>query len=383
MQTEMAEKILTKEFALIFFAQAAFLSVLQLLIPTLPIYLSRLGSTEVEIGFFVGVFGVTAVVLRPFVGRALVTIPEKKFMLAAALLSTFTSIAYLLSSSYWPLLIARVFQGMAFALFHTAALTLIANISSSGNRAQRISYFTLAMSVSAALAPPLGMFLINQFSFTHLFSVCAGLSLFAFLLGQRLPRKQSTPRRDASGERASFVSWKAVPSSVVSCFSFFIWGAITAFFPLYALQHGVANPGLFFATVAVMVILGRSLGVRLLAVCSRASIILISLTAQIAAMVILAFSQTLPLFLAAAAFWGAGHAFLVPSLMDYALERSGSASGPAMGTFTAVSDLGQFLGPFTMGIVLHYTTYPSMFFCLVLIGLVNINYFYFLVREKR
>jgi predicted MFS family arabinose efflux permease len=383
MQTEMAEKILTKDFVLIFFAQAAFLSVVQLLVPTLPIYLSRLGYTEVEIGFFVGVFGVTSVVLRPFVGRALVTIPEKKFMMAAALISAFTSIAYLFVFSFWPLLIARVFQGIAFAVFHTAALTLIANISSGGNRAQRISYFALAMNVSATLAPPLGMFLINRFSFTHLFSVCAGLSLCSFLLGHRLPRKHSAPLRDFSSEKGFFVSRKAIPPSVVMSFSFFIWGAITAFFPLYAIHHGVTNPGLFFATVAFMVVLGRSLGVRQLAGRNRAIIILTCLSAHITSMVILTFSQTLPLFLLAAVFWGSGHAFIMPFLMDDALDRSGSAAGPAMGTFTAVADLGLFLGPFTMGVVLHYTTYPIMFFCLALVGFVNFNYFYFLVRRKK
>jgi hypothetical protein len=89
MRTEITEKILTEEFVLTFFAQVAFISVLQLLIPTLPIYLSRLGSTEVEIGVFVGVFGVASVALRPFVGRALVSISEEKFMMVAALLSAF------------------------------------------------------------------------------------------------------------------------------------------------------------------------------------------------------------------------------------------------------------------------------------------------------
>jgi predicted MFS family arabinose efflux permease len=238
------------------------------------------------------------------------------------------------------------------------------------------------MSVSAALGPPLGMFLINRFSFTHLFSVCAFLSLCSFSLGLILPRKQGAPLRESSNERGFLVSRKSLPPAVISCFAFFIWGAITAFFPLYAIQHGVSNPGLFFATVAIMVILGRSLGTRLLAVWSRGGIILTCLAAQITSMVILTFSQTLLLFLAAAAFWGAGHAFLMPSLMDYALDRSGSASGLVMGTFTAVTDIGQFLGPLTMGAVLHYTTYPIMFFCLSLIGLINLNYFYFLVREK-
>jgi len=41
-----------------------------------------------------------------------------------------------------------------------------------------------------------------------------------------------------------------------------IWGALTAFFPLYAIQNGVANPGFFFAAYAFVLILGRALGAR-------------------------------------------------------------------------------------------------------------------------
>jgi len=53
-----------------------------------------------------------------------------------------------------------------------------------------------------------------------------------------------------------------------------------------------------------------------------------------------------------------------------------------MGTFTAVADLGIFLGPLTMGIVIHFTSYPTMFLCLALIGVVNLGYFHFFVCTK-
>jgi len=35
-----------------------------------------------------------------------------------------------------------------------------------------------------------------------------------------------------------------------------------------------------------------------------------------------------------------------------------------------------------MGIILHSTSYPTMFLCLALIGFVNLNYFYFFARRK-
>jgi MFS family permease len=97
---------------------------------------------------------------------------------------------------------------------------------------------------------------------------------------------------------------------------------------------------------------------------------------------ILAFSNTLPLFLLTAVILGIGHAFLIPILMMYALERGGSSPGPVMGTFHGLLDLGQGLGPIMMGMILHATSYRVMFLSLMLIGLMNLGYFYCFVRKR-
>jgi MFS family permease len=378
----MTQKILTLDFVLCFSAQVTFVSVFHILIPTFPIYLLRSGSKETEIGVLIGVFFISSLVLRPFVGKALLKIPEKNFMIAGTILFALTSVAYLLASPFWPLLIVRLFQGIGFAFFHTASFTLIANISSKTHRGQSLSYFYLANNLSGALGPPLGMFLINDFSFSFLFLVCSGLSLCSLLITCQLRRRQVVPLQDSSVEDGFFLSRKAVPPSIIGSFSLFTWGALAAFFPLYAINHGVANPGLFFTTIAIMLILGRGLGGKILDLYSKERIILPCLFTYIISMIILAFSETLPMFILVAVIFGMGHAFLMPTLTVYTLDRMGSSPGPAMGTFTAITDLGISLGPVIMGIIIHTTNYPIMFLCLALTGLVSLNYFYFFVRKK-
>jgi MFS family permease len=144
----------------------------------------------------------------------------------------------------------------------------------------------------------------------------------------------------------------------------------------------VANPGLFFTTVAIMLILGRALGGKTLDLYSREKVILPCLLTYIISMLVLTFSKTLPMFLLVAVIWGIGNAFLAPALLASTLDRVGSSVGPAMGTFTAISDLGLTLGPVIMGILLHSASYPIMFLCLVFMGIVNLSYFYFFMRKK-
>jgi MFS family permease len=381
MAAQKIREILTRDFILAFFAQFTFSFVYHSFVPTLPIYLSRSGSNEVEIGVLIGIFAVSSLVLRPFIGKALLRIPEKKFMIGGALLFTLTSVGFLFTPPFWPFLIVRVFQGIGFAFFQTATLTLIANISSEVRRGQSLSYFTLAQSVSSALGPSIGMFLIIHLNFTFLFLACSCLSLCSLFISNKLGRRPVALVQDTSTEESFFLNRKAIPPSVIGFFSLFIWGALGAFFPLYAINHGVANPGLFFTATAIMLILGRTFGGRFLDIYSREKVILPCLFNYIISMTILSFSTSLPMFILVAVIWGLGNALLIPSLVAYTLDRTGSP-GPAVGTFTAISDLGMILGPVIMGLIIHWTSYPIMFLCLALTGLINLNYFYFFAREK-
>ncbi len=382
MSTKTIRKILTRDFILGFISQFTFSIAYHVLYPTLPIYLSRFGCTEVDIGVLIGILGVSSLVLRSFIGRALLKTPEKKFMIGGAILFVFTFVAYPFAFPFWPLFAVRVFQGIGLAFFYTASYTFISNISPGAHRGQAFSYYLLAINISLALSPSFGMFIINRFSFTFLFLICLGLSLCTLFVTSKLGKRQVSLVENSSGEDGFLLSREVLPTSIMSFFFHFTWGALTAFFPLYAINHGVTNPGFFFTAVAVMLILGRGLGGKILDLYNRERVILPSLTACILSMVFLAFSKSLTMFILVAVIWGVGHAFLFPSLLVHAVDRTGSSKGPAMGTFTGFSDLGMSLGPVIMGIVIHFTNYPTMFLCLALVGTISFNYFYFFVRRK-
>ena len=380
------KKILTRDFVLSFFAQFTFSSVFSILIPTIPIYLSRMGAREAEIGVLVGALSVSSLVLRPLIGRALLKIPEKKFMIVGALLYILSSIAYLFAPPFWPLLAVRVFQGFGLAFFSTASFTLVANMIPETHRGQIISYFYLSINFAFALAPYFGMLLINQFNFPFnfkvLFLICIGLSLCCLFITLKLKKMPSVPLADLSSQKQPFLSREALPPAIIAFLITITWGALTAFFPLYALDQGVDNPGLFFAAFAITLIFVRGLGGKILDIYPREKIILPCLFNPIISMAILAFSTTLTMFILVAVIWGMGTAFLYPALVAYTIDRAGSSRGPAMGTFTALTDLGAGMGSVIMGIILQLTNYPIMFLCLALTGVINLLYFYFAIRKK-
>lgn len=93
----MRPKIFGREYLFSFFAQFAFSSVYCILIPAIPIYLDRFGAKEGEIGFLIGIFSVSSLILRPLIGKALLTIPERSFMMAGSILYILSCLAYLVA----------------------------------------------------------------------------------------------------------------------------------------------------------------------------------------------------------------------------------------------------------------------------------------------
>jgi MFS family permease len=374
-------KIFTRDFVLSFSAQFAFSSVFCILIPTLPIYLSRLKSTEAEIGILIGIFSLSSLVFRPFVGRALLRIPEKKFMLVGSLVYAFSCFAYLWARPFWPFSMVRIIQGVGLALFATASFTMIARIFPETHRSRMISYYYLSVNLAFILGPYFGIVLINLFDFTFLFLTCTGLSLCSLFITARLNERPDLSKNQLP-EDQSLLSREALPPAIIAFMVNVVWGAVAAFFPLYALSHGVSNPGSFFGVFAMTLILVRSLGGKLLDIYSKDQVIPPCLCAQILAMIILAFSTTLPWFVLVGVIWGIGMAFLYPTLVAYSLDHAGSSLGPAMGTFTAVADFGTAMGPVIMGIILQFTNYQIMFLSLGLTSLLNLGYFQFIVHKR-
>jgi predicted MFS family arabinose efflux permease len=376
--------LFTRDFVLVFLAYFVFIAANYALIPTLPIYFTKLGSNARQVGVLVGVMAVAALVSRFLVGGVLTKYSEKSAMLFGTLFFALTFPAAIAFSGFWPLFGVRVFQGIAFACFHTAAFAYAVNIIPPAYRARGIAYFMLAPNLAMALAAPSGMFLFNQFGFTIFFLSCMGLSLCSFFLSWKVKSRKTiiTPEQNIPVRNVFLPEWKIAVPATVNFLQIFVFGALSAFFPLYAFECGVTNPGLFFTTTAVVMITGRVVGGRILDTYNKEKMLLTFIFISMVAMVVLAFSKTLPLFIFVGLLWGAGATFFMPACMAYALEYAGSSGGAAVGTYQAFVDLGMALGPVMMGLIVPLTGYPAAFLCLALVCLINMGYFQFYVRGR-
>src|SRR4030042_2899237 len=233
-KTMALRKILTSQFVSVFLSQFALSFAGNLLIPTLPIYLASLGSREETIGVLIGAISVSSVILRPAVGKALTRTPERKFLLAGSLIYVVTSLSYIIAPPFWPFFIVRILQGIGAAFFYTASIIMVINISAEAHRAESISYFYTAYNFAAVTGPTVGMYMINLLNFLSLFLLCTVLSLLSLFFALRLPKKSTQPSGSELTQNRPLFDLETLHPAVMCCLVNILWGALAAFFPLYA-----------------------------------------------------------------------------------------------------------------------------------------------------
>jgi predicted MFS family arabinose efflux permease len=377
------KNIMTRNFILGFLAFFVFFVANFTLTPTMPIYLTKLGSSAREIGMLVGTLGIASLICRLLVGGALRKYSEKRVMMFGAMIFVFTFIGFIVLRPFWPFLAVRFFQGGAFSCMDTAAIACAIGVVPLVYRTRAIGYILLAPSFAMAIAAPFGMFLMNRYGITVLLLTGAALSLCAFIFALSLSRRKTImTERELPVNSAFLFEWKIVVPAITSFLQYITWSSVAAFFSLYAVQCGVINPGLFFSAMAFMLILGRIFGAKVFERWKKEKIILTFILVAMLALVILSFSKTLPMFIFVGMLWGMAGAFLFPACMSYALEYSGASGGTALGTYQAFMDSGSALGPVIMGLIIPLAGYRIMFLCLAFTCLINLGYFQFYVRRR-
>ncbi len=374
--------IFVRGYVLSFLALFGFLCAFLVLTPTLPLYLEKLHSNAREIGVLIGTIGISALVARFLVGRVLRRYSERALMISGAIFLTLSFFVLIAFRPFWPFFFARVLQGVAFASLDTAAVAYVVRIIPPQLRARALSYFLLAPSLATAIAASSGVFVVNTYGFTVLLLACTAVCACVLLLCSRLKKDMARAVEVSAAEEGLFIEPKILAPAIFSFLVFFAWAGVAAFFPLYAVRCGVANPGFFFSASAAMVIAVRLLGGKLLEVFRKEKLLPIFMVVYTASLVLLAASSTLTTFILVGLLWGIPNAFLAPLAMSYALEYAGSFDGTTVGTYQAFMDLGLALGPVAAGIIVPFTGYRIMFLCLAFASLINLGYFQFYLRRR-
>lgn len=343
------ETLFTKNFVLTSLSTFTLFTSFYFLLITLPFYVQKLGGSESEIGYIIGIFTLSAVFLRPFIGREVDKRGRKKLLIAGLVVFLVSMVLYNYTKDVPSLLLLRILHGLGWGAATTAASTLIADIAPPARRGEAMGIFGMASNVAMAIGPVLSIMLLKTYDFPVLFAVCAAIALVSLLLV--LPISEQVVIRPKT---PLFSRGALFPSAIMFTISL-TYGSIVSFLPLFQEKQGMANPGIFFSVFAITLLFVRALAGRISDIKGRKFVIVPGMIIITLGLWLLAFAGSLTTFLAAALLYGLGFGLFHPTMMALLVDRvSPEGRGAAMGTFTAAFDLGIGMGSILMGIVLQH-----------------------------
>lgn len=181
------EKLFRKDFVFIIIINfLVFLNHLAIL-ATFPFYIEALGGSEAVAGMAVALFCVVSVVCRPFIGWMLDN-GKRKMILAVGLLGMLLMpLGYLFLHTLVLAFVCRMVHGAALAFSNTSTATIATDSVPRSRFAEGMGIFGLATALATAVAPAIGLALMEKCGFSVLFlfgSLSIAIALVLFLLLQ-------------------------------------------------------------------------------------------------------------------------------------------------------------------------------------------------------
>ncbi|EKN71046.1 major facilitator superfamily protein [Neobacillus bataviensis LMG 21833] len=378
------ERIWTKDFVLICLANFFIFLGFQMTLPTIPLFVEDLGGNEQLIGFVVGIFTFSALLLRPIAGSSLETkgrgfvylIGLTVFVLSVGSFGFLTSMVFLF--------VMRVVQGAGWGFSTTASGTIATDLIPASRRGEGMGYYGLSGNLALAFGPSLGLILTGIISFKLFFLICAGLGLMALLLSSRITYKKIEPKPKDSKTKLDLYEKSALKPSMLMFFITFTFGGIAAFLPLYTAEKHIAGIQFYFLIYALALMVTRTFAGQLYDRRGHIAVYIPGTLLILIAMILLAWLPNSMILFIAAVFYGLGFGTVQPALQSWAIEKVPmNRRGMANATFFSFFDLGVGIGAMVFGQIGHLFGYSSIYkTAAVSIFISMLLYFYFLYKDR-
>jgi MFS family permease len=363
MKDNSKDKIWTRDFVLILFANFFIFLGFQMTLPTIPLFVEKLGGNDQLIGFVVGIFTFSALLIRPYAGHALESKGRAFVYLLGLSIFVFSVGSYGFAMSILFLFIMRIVQGAGWGLSTTASGTIATDFIPANRRGEGMGYFGLSGNIAMAFGPSLGLALTSKISFSLFFFICAGLGLAALLFSSKIKFKKVVQKPIKSGARKSDLYEKsALQPSILLFFLTTTFGGIAAFLPLYTAQKHISGIQWYFLLYALAVMLTRTFAGTLYDKKGHKAVFIPGTLFIFVAMILLAWLPNSPIMYTAAILYGLGFGTVQPALQAWSVEKAPiNRKGMANATFYSFFDLGVGIGAMVFGQIGHMLGYSSIY----------------------
>jgi len=357
------ERLLTSDFVFTTLANFANAFGMQMLVATLPVYVIRLGGSQVDAGLVSGAVAFTALLFRPLVGWLTDAWRRRPLVLIGTSCYGLASVVYLLAGSIPLLVLGRFVHGFGLSCYTTAANAYVADIAPLRRRGEAMGFFSAAQAVGLIVGPVIGFVLVEAVGFQRLFYFSGGLAFTAFLISlfARERRQPWEITRQPWSPRTGIVAVDALPVAWMTLCMGMGFGTVNAFIAIFAQLRGVQNPGFYFMVQAIALLVSRAFAGRLADQYGRPVVIVPGILLMAAALGLLPLAYGFAYFVMSASLFGLGFGTAQPATMALLIDRvRPEQRGLATSTYFTGFDAGISIDSLLLGMVSQHWGFGVM-----------------------
>ena len=356
----------------------------------IPLYVYDIGAPAQIVGMTVGAFAISAILVRPFIGPAFDAFNKKMILIISLLVIAVSTFLYSVATTVTAIFVIRLLHGAGLATSAALAQAMAADALPIQKMNSGISIFGLALAVSQAIGPIVGLALLDFVGFQWAFRISALVIVGGLILACLIKEPGNHVRKPYQLKLDRMFSKGAVIPALMIALLSIPFSCINAFIVIYGNLLGIGGMGAYFAVYAGCLLATRPLFGSLSDKHGVQRIIPIGLCFFVASILVLTLASNLPLFLLAAAVGACGYGAVIPLLQSLGFLCSPHDSrGAASNTTFLGLDAGNLVGPTIGGMIVSLfiasglseaQSYNGMFF--VLIVPVLIAFIVFLMARK-
>lgn len=365
-------KLWNKNFILIIIINfLVFLNHLMIL-STFPFYIEYLGGFEAVAGFAAALFSIIAVICRPFIGWMLDNGKRKIILIVGLCGMALMPVGYLVLATLFLAFVCRMVHGASLAFSNTSTSTFATDIIPKPRFAEGMGMFDLATALATAVAPALGLALMDSMGFPTLFLCATGSVVIALILFLML----KTPKVEVQKKPLrlkGLIDKDAVPASATALVFMLTYGALENFTAKFAAEQNLPSGGIYFAVMAAALLATRLLAGKVTDQYGERVFAYSCNGAMLAAFLLMGLCPNIVTYLFSAVLAGFGFGGLEPALQSMAVaiappERRGSANS----TFLCAYDIGIGVGGGIAGVLISALGYRQMFIIMPLFNVISV-----------
>lgn len=355
-----AAKLWTRDLVLIILVNLCVFTNHIMSLSTFPFYIQSLGGSEAVAGICAAAFAFVAVIIRPFVGWWLDNGVRKVALVVGLLLLGAAPLGYVFVPVLSMSIAFRMLHGIGLSFSNSTTATVASDVICRPRFAEGMGYFGMATALASAIAPALGLSLMEGFGFGTLYAVAAGIAGLGLVLFTFVRTRKVNVSKKKLNLR-TIINRDSLPATATMLVFMLTFGALENFVAIFAAENSLPSGSIYFIVMSVMLLVVRITLGKLVDQRGEAIFVYTCNAAMLVAFLLLALVPNTATYILSAVFAGYAFGGLEPSLQSMAVHTStGETRGSANSTFLCGYDIGYGLGGGLAGSLITAMGYSSM-----------------------